>query len=92
LASAFAQARQNGHTVLLDFGNNTYLDARVLGRLDRNPDIAAKWDVKITTVPTVPVLSPPGRLLNLDDTAGLANARAMSAQAVVVELGKMARR
>ncbi len=54
-----------------------------VGRLNKNMDIAERWGVHITAVPTVLVLTADGKLLNPGNVFALADARAMSAQAVV---------
>ncbi len=54
-----------------------------VGRFKKNMDIAAKYGVKVTAVPTVLVLTPDGQVLNKNDVFALSNARAMSPQAVV---------
>jgi thioredoxin 1 len=54
-----------------------------VGRENKNMDIAAQYGVKIHAVPTVLMLTPDGKLLNKDDVFALANARGLSAQAVV---------
>ncbi|WP_241664039.1 thioredoxin family protein [Oecophyllibacter saccharovorans] len=52
-------------------------------RLQTNLDLASRYGVKITAIPTVLVLTPQGRLLNPDTAESLGNARRMSPQAVV---------
>jgi thiol-disulfide isomerase/thioredoxin len=63
---------QNFVTVLVD-----------VGRFKKNLDIAAQYGVKINAAPTVLVISPDGRVLNQGNVFALADARSMSAQAVV---------
>jgi thiol-disulfide isomerase/thioredoxin len=57
-----------------------YID---VGRFTRNTDIAQQYGIKLTAAPTVLVVTPDGKLLNRNDVFALANARSMSAQAVV---------
>ncbi len=57
-----------------------YID---VGRFTRNTDIAAKYGVKLTAAPTVLVVTPEGQVLNGQNVFALADARYMSAQAVV---------
>jgi len=57
-----------------------YID---VGRFTKNTDIALKYGVKLTAAPTVLVVTPDGHLLNRDNVFALADARYMSAQAVV---------
>ncbi|WP_018980994.1 thioredoxin family protein [Saccharibacter floricola] len=52
-------------------------------RLTANMDIAHHYNVNITAIPTVLMLTSDGRLLNKDGTLSLGNARRMSPQAVV---------
>ena len=59
-----------------------------VGRENKNMDIAAKYGVHITAVPTVLVLTPDGKLLNGDAPFALADARSWSQQAVVDLLAK----
>jgi thiol-disulfide isomerase/thioredoxin len=59
-----------------------------VGRENKNMDIAAKYGVKITAVPTVLVITPDGKLLNGDAPFALADARSWSQQAVVDLLAK----
>jgi len=54
-----------------------------VGRFKKNMDIAQRYGVKITAAPTVLVLTPAGKLINQDKVFALADARYMSAQAVV---------
>ncbi len=61
-----------------------------VGRKDRNLDIAARYGVTITAVPTVLVVTPGGRLVNGSEVFGLADARHVSAQAVVDLLARWA--
>jgi thiol-disulfide isomerase/thioredoxin len=70
-------AGQHFTTVLID-----------VGRENKNLDIAAKYGVKITAVPTVLVITPDGKLLNGDAPFALADARSWSQQAVVDLLAK----
>jgi len=51
-----------------------------------NMDIAARYGIKVTAIPTVLIVTPDGRLLNADGTLVLGNARTMSSQAVVDQL------
>jgi thiol-disulfide isomerase/thioredoxin len=62
-----------------------------VGRENKNLDIAAKYGVKITAVPTVLVITPDGKLLNGDAPFALADARSWSQQAVVDLLAKWAK-
>jgi thiol-disulfide isomerase/thioredoxin len=57
-----------------------YID---VGRFTKNTDIARQYGVKLTAAPTVLVLTPDGRRLNPNQEFALADARRMSAQAVV---------
>jgi thioredoxin 1 len=79
LDEAPVQAWTGAHftTVLIDVGRET-----------KNLDIAAKYGVKITAVPTVLVITPDGKLLNGDAPFALADARSWSQQAVVDLLAK----
>lgn len=61
-----------------------------VGRFNKNMDIAARWNVRVTAAPTVLVIAPDGRLLNRDDPYGLADARSLSSQAVVDLLARTA--
>jgi thioredoxin 1 len=54
-----------------------------VGRMKKNLDVAAKYGVKITAVPTVLVITPDGQVLNKDHVFALSDARSMSPQAVV---------
>jgi thiol-disulfide isomerase/thioredoxin len=54
-----------------------------VGRENKNMDLAAQYGVKITAVPTVLMLTSDEKLLNKNDVFALANARGLSAQAVV---------
>jgi thiol-disulfide isomerase/thioredoxin len=54
-----------------------------VGRFKKNMDIAEKYGVKINAAPTVLIVTPEGKLLNKDAVFALADARSMSAQAVV---------
>jgi thiol-disulfide isomerase/thioredoxin len=54
-----------------------------VGRENKNMDIAAGYGVKIHAVPTVLMITPDGKLLNRDNVFALADARGLSAQAVV---------
>ena len=54
-----------------------------VGRFKKNLDIAEKYGVKINAAPTVLIITPDGKLLNKDAVFALADARSMSAQAVV---------
>jgi hypothetical protein len=65
-------ADENYVTVMID-----------VGRFAKNLDIAQHYGVKITAAPTVLVVTSDGRLLNRDKVFALADARSMSAQAVV---------
>ena len=56
--------------------------------LNANMDIARRYGVVIKAVPTVLIVTPDGKLLNPDGTLTLGNARTMSSQAVVDQLGK----
>ncbi len=62
-----------------------------IGRRTRNMDISERFGVTVQGVPTVLMVAPDGRLLNKDNPYGLADARAMSPQAVVDLLAKMAK-
>ena len=57
-----------------------YID---VGRFTKNTDLAQAYGVKLTAAPTVLVVTPDGKLLNGDHVFALADARYMSAQAVV---------
>jgi len=57
-----------------------YID---VGRFTRNIDIAQQYGIKLTAAPTVLVVTPDGKLLNANNVFALADARSMSAQAVV---------
>ena len=59
-----------------------------VGRENKNMDIAAKYGVKITAVPTVLVVTPDGSVVNADKPFALADARSWSQQAVVDLLAK----
>lgn len=61
-----------------------------VGRKDRNLDIAAGYGVTITAVPTVLVVTADKRLVNGAEVFGLADARHVSAQAVVDLLARWA--
>ena len=52
-------------------------------RFNVNMDIPAKYGVKVKQIPTVLILTPDGKLLNVDGTLTLGNARNMSPQAQV---------
>lgn len=52
-------------------------------KLDANMDIAARYGVKITAVPTVLIVTPEGKVLNADASTALGKARQMSSQAVI---------
>jgi len=57
-----------------------YID---VGRYTKNTDIAARYGVKLKAAPTVLLVTPDGHVLNADHVTALADARSMSAQAVV---------
>jgi thiol-disulfide isomerase/thioredoxin len=57
-----------------------YID---VGRYTKNTDIAQQYGIKLKAAPTVLVVTPDGKLLNGDNVFALADARSMSAQAVV---------
>jgi thiol-disulfide isomerase/thioredoxin len=57
-----------------------YID---VGRFTKNTDIAEHYGVKLHAAPTVLVVTPDGKVLNPDNVIALADARSMSAQAVV---------
>ncbi|MBI1405937.1 MAG: thiol reductase thioredoxin [Caulobacter sp.] len=58
-----------------------------VGRIDRNLQIPARYGMKkLLGVPAVIVVDPKGRVLNPDDAFALADARAMSNQAVLDKL------
>jgi thiol-disulfide isomerase/thioredoxin len=57
-----------------------YID---VGRFTKNTDLAQHYGIKLTAAPTVLVVTADGKLLNGNDVFALANARYMSAQAVV---------
>ncbi|QDH16297.1 thioredoxin family protein [Swingsia samuiensis] len=52
-------------------------------KFNTNLDIPQKYNVSITAVPTVLIITPNGHLLNQNDAETLGNARAMSPQAVI---------
>lgn len=66
---------------------SVYID---VGRMKKNMDIAQRYGIKVTAVPSVLVVTPEGKLLNGADVFALSNDRAYSQQAVVDELAKMA--
>jgi thiol-disulfide isomerase/thioredoxin len=57
-----------------------YID---VGRYTKNTDLAQQYGIKLKAAPTVLVVTPDGKLLNGDNVFALADARSMSAQAVV---------
>jgi len=69
---------QNFVPVMIDIGPH----------MTRNLDIAARYGVKITAVPSVLIVTPEGKLVNGNDVFGLADARHFSAQAMVNLLAK----
>ncbi len=75
LPQVHAWAAQHFETVYID-----------VGRFTKNKDIAATYGVKLTAAPTVLVVSADGTVLNRNDVFALADARSMSAQAVVTLL------
>ena len=54
-----------------------------VGRMNRNLDIAATYNIKITAVPTIVVLDDQGHVLNAGNPTALSDARSMSPQAIV---------
>ena len=54
-----------------------------VGRLTKNLDLAHRYGVTVTAVPTVIVLDPKGRMLNSGNPSALSDARTMSTQAIV---------
>ncbi len=56
--------------------------------LNVNMDIARRYGVVVKAIPTVLIVTPDGKLLNADGTLTLGNARTMSSQAVVDQLGR----
>mgnify|MGYP000849731925 CR=1 FL=1 len=52
-------------------------------RFKTNMDIAQKYGVTVTSVPTVLIVTPEGKALNTDGSKDLGSARQMSSQAVV---------
>ncbi len=60
-----------------------YID---VGRFTKNKDIAEHYGVRLTAAPTVLVVTADGTVLNRNDVFALADARTMSAQAVVTLL------
>lgn len=54
-----------------------------VGRENVNLDLAEKYGVKITAVPTVIIVTPDGKALNTDGSRALGDARHMSSQAVL---------
>jgi hypothetical protein len=72
MAQVQAWSKQHFETVYID-----------VGRFTRNTDIAQQYGIKLTAAPTVLVVTPDGKLLNGNDVFALADARSMSAQAVV---------
>ena len=54
-----------------------------VGRFTRNTGLARQYGVTLTAAPTVLVVTPDGRVLNRGQVFALADARRMSAQAVV---------
>ncbi|NHO31596.1 thioredoxin fold domain-containing protein [Acetobacter sp. LMG 1636] len=54
-----------------------------VSRFKTNMDIAQKYGVTVTSVPTVLIVTPEGKALNTDGSKDLGNARRMSSQAVV---------
>ncbi len=63
---------QNFETVMID-----------VGRLTKNLDIAARYGVTVTAVPTIIILDGDGRRINGGNPAALSDARSMSPQAIV---------
>ncbi len=61
-----------------------------VGRFDRNLDLAARYEVRITAVPTVLVVAPDGTVLNRGEVFALSDARSLSNQAVVDKLADWA--
>jgi hypothetical protein len=57
-----------------------------VGRFNKNTDIAARFGIKLKAAPTVLVVETDGTVLNRNDVFALADARSMSAQAVVALL------
>lgn len=58
-----------------------------VGRFDRNLSLAARYGLhRLVGVPAVVVVTPKGKILNPDDAFALADARAMSDQAVMDKL------
>jgi len=54
-----------------------------VGRLNKNLDLASRYHVEISAVPTVIVLDSHGRMVNNGNPAALSDARTMSTQAIV---------
>jgi len=75
LPQVHAWAAQHFETVYID-----------VGRFTKNKDIAQHYGVKLTAAPTVLVVTADGTVLNRNDVFALADARTMSAQAVVALL------
>lgn len=61
-------------------------------RFTANMDIASRYGVKITSVPTVLIVTPEGKALNTDGSTALGNARRMSSQAVLDLIAQWASR
>ena len=59
-----------------------------VGRMKKNMDIAAKYGVKITAVPTVLVVTPDGVVVNADKPFALSDDRSWSQQQIVDQLAK----
>lgn len=57
-----------------------YID---VGRYTKNTDLAARYGLTLHAAPTVLIVTPEGHVLNAANVTGLADARSMSAQAVV---------
>jgi thiol-disulfide isomerase/thioredoxin len=54
-----------------------------VGRMNRNLDIAARYDVHIRAVPTMIILDSQGHMVNAGNPAALSDARSMTPQAIV---------
>jgi thiol-disulfide isomerase/thioredoxin len=59
-----------------------------VGRFKKNRDVAARYGVIITAIPTVVVATPDGKVLNESDETALSDARHMTPQAIVDLLGR----
>lgn len=66
------------------WADSHFVQVRVdVGRENKNLDIARRFGVRISAVPTILVVAPDGKLKNPEAAAALGNARAMSPQQMV---------